>query len=394
MGMSNRTFIINANVISGYASLQDCGILVQDGIIEDLFNMSRFSSKKVGSADLIFDAEGNTVCPGLIDSHIHGIGGFGTEDNSVDSILGMSKTLAQFGVTAFLPTIYPNGRENLFAAEEAIVNAMGKEEGARILGINVEGPFISPKRSGALPKNSISPVDLDYFDQIVAHGHGKVVCMTVAPEIKGMRELALHARKAGVVLLAGHTDATYNNMVEGMQCGIMHSTHFFNAMSRLHHREPGAVGAILIHPEICCEIIADGVHVNKELVKLVVRNKPDENIVLITDSLKPNQQKEGRLFANDVEVVLSSEGAFVSKEDPSLLNGSALTLNRAIHNMKTWGIAPDVTIQMATENPARIYSFRDIGAIIPDNKADIVVFDEKFNALTVFVGGKIVYNAK
>ncbi|MCR5760405.1 MAG: N-acetylglucosamine-6-phosphate deacetylase [Sphaerochaetaceae bacterium] len=387
--MGEPLLITNANLITGFSAIPNSGIYVnENGWIEDVFKMSRLSTKNFPDNTETYDAEGSTVTPGLIDTHIHGCGGYGTEDMTASSILGMSETLVKHGVTSFLPTIYPDGEECIFRSEDAILKAMGKEEGAKVLGINVEGPFISPKRPGALPASSISPVDIDYFDRIIEHGKGHVVCMTVAPELKHMHALALRAVTEGVVLLAGHTDSSYENMIEGMQCGILHSTHFFNAMSRLHHRNPGAVGAILINPHMACEVIADGVHVHPELVKLLVNLKPAGNIVLITDSLKPTEQKEGPLTANGVEVVLSDEGAFVSREDESLLNGSALTLNKALYNMQKWGVEPDVSVQMATANPARIYGFNSIGSLIPGKKGDICVFNSSFEPKAVFVDGQ------
>lgn len=387
--MAEPLVIINANLITGYSVIPNSGIYVNaEGIIEDVFKMSRFSSKTFPANTLTYNAEGLNVTPGLIDTHIHGCGGYGTEDMTASSILGMSETLVRHGVTAFLPTIYPDGEECIFKSEDAILDAMGKEKGAKILGINVEGPFISPKRPGALPVSSISAVDIDYFDRIIEHGKGHVVCMTVAPELKHMHALALRAVTEGVVLLAGHTDASYEAMIEGMQCGILHSTHFFNAMSRLHHRNPGAVGAILINPNMACEVIADGVHIHPELVKLLTRLKPAENIVLITDSLKPTGLKGQKLMANGVEVILSELGAFVSKADENLLNGSALTLNRALRNMAQWGVGPEISVQMATANPARIYGFDHIGAIIPGKRGDICVFDSSFEPKAVFVDGR------
>lgn len=390
--MTSPLLITNANLITGFSVIPDSGVFVDsDGIIADVFKMSRLPKKIFPQDTVVFDAQGCTVTPGLIDTHIHGVGGFGTDDMTEQAILGMSEELARYGVTSFIPTIYPDGEEKIFKSEDAVLGAMGKEKGARILGINVEGPFISSKRPGALPAESISSVDIPYFDRIIDHGKGHVICMTVAPELRHMHELALRAAARGVVLLAGHTNASYENMLEGMQCGILHSTHFFNAMSRLHHRNPGAVGAILINPQMSCEVICDGVHVHRELVKLLVRLKPAENIVLITDSLKPTNQKEGPLLANGVEVVLSPEGAFVSAADEQLLNGSALTLNRAIANMASWGIEPGISVQMATANPARIYSLDKLGSIIPGKHGDIAVFDSSFNARAVFIKGQRVH---
>lgn len=151
---------------------------------------------------------------------------------------------------------------------KAILKAMGKEKGARILGMHLEGPFLSPERIGGQLAEGLSAVDLDYMKRIVKAGQGKIINMTVAPELKNMRELALYCISQGIILQAGHTNATYEQMIEGMQVKIMHLTHMFNAMRPLHHREPGVVGAGLIHQELSCEFIGDGVHTNPKLITL------------------------------------------------------------------------------------------------------------------------------
>ncbi len=383
------TVLINGTLVTGYARLPNCGLYIDDsGEIGDIFNMARYP-KKSFPAGRIIDVKGAIVSPGFIDTHIHGTGGFGTEDNSPDSILGMSEALAEYGVTGFLPTIYTDSLDNMKAGTRAIVQAMGKEKGARILGINLEGPFISPERIGAQNPAGLQKVDLKVFNELIDAGDGHVVCMTVAPELKGMHELALEAQRRGIVLLAGHTNATYENMIEGMQCGILHSTHFFNAMSRLHHRNPGAVGAILIHPEMKCEIIADGVHVHQELVRMLLRSKPVSNIVMITDALRPTGQKTGALTANGVRCIFH-DGAFVSEENPDLFLGSGLTLLKGVQNMDSWDIPLEDAIVMASTNPARIYSFAKTGSLVPENRADITVFDKNFSLKGVFVGGVLV----
>lgn len=386
--MTNKTIIINANIITDSGSLTNKAIIIDNCLISDIVDMKAF---KALDNDVIIDAQNCIVTPGLIDTHIHGIGGFGTEDCLESSILGMSLSLAEFGVTSFIPTLYPNSKEQLFEAEKAVVKAMGKEKGAKILGLHIEGPFVNEKKSGALPKESISEIDLNYFDKIIENGQNHVICMTVAPELKDIEKLCEQAKKKNVVLLCGHTNATFDQVNRGYELGIRHSTHFFNAMSPLHHRNPGAVGAILSNNDMCCEIISDGVHVHPELVKLTLRNKKKENVVLVTDSLKPNHQKTGKLLANGVEVVLSDMGAFVSKEDPSLLNGSALTLNKALDNLQKWSVDPKDTVLMATANPSRIYNLGNIGSIKKGYKADISIFDLSFNAKTVLRDGKVIY---
>ncbi len=385
------TVLTNGTVITGSAKLPNCGLFIDaDGTIGDIFNMKRFHQKNFPPSAQIIDVKGAFITPGFIDTHLHGIGGFGTDDFSTASILGMSERLADFGVTGFFPTIYTDKIENMLKAIKAVVAAIGDEKGAEILGIHVEGPFISKARVGAQNPEGIVPVNIDLFNTILEAGKGHVVCMTVAPELKGMRELALYAIKKGIVLLAGHTNATYKNIIEGMQVGILHSTHFFNAMSRLHHRNPGTVGAILIEQDMQCEVIADGVHVHKDLVKLLLKGKEVRNVVLMTDSLKPTAQESGPMIINGELAILGEDGAFHLAKDPDTMMGSALTMLQGVKNLVDWEIPIEAAIQMATANPARIYDLSLMGKLIPGYLANIVVFDENFAIQGSFIRGKIV----
>ena len=385
------TVLLNGTIITGFAKLQNCGLFIdQNGTIGEIFNMKRYEQKNFPAGTQVINVAGSYITPGFIDTHIHGIGGFGTEDGTVESILGMSERLADFGVSGFLPTIYSDTTDRMFASINAIVEAMGHENGSRILGINLEGPFISPLRLGAQNPAGVKTVDLDLFNRLYAAGKGHIVCMTVAPELKGMRELALTAIKNGIVLLAGHTNATYENIIEGMQAGILHSTHFFNAMSRLHHRNPGTVGAIMIQQDMQCEIIADGVHVHPELVKLLLREKQIGNIVLVTDSLKPTMQKSGALLANGELAVLASDGSFHRAADPETILGSSLTMLQGVKNLVSWEIPVESAVQMATSNPARIYDFDKIGRLSPGYLANIGVFDKNFQMKGLFVQGELI----
>lgn len=387
------TVLIHGVVVTGTIKIPNCGLYIDpSGNIGDIFNMNRFNQKQFPPGTEIIDVKGSYIAAGFIDTHIHGIGGYGTEDANPTSILKMSERLADFGVSGFFPTIYTDTKENMIKAINAVVEAIGEEQGAEILGINVEGPFISHERIGAQNEAGIQKVDLALFNDIIKAGKGHIVCMTVAPELKNMRDLALSAIKQGIVLLAGHTNATYENIIEGMQVGILHSTHFFNAMSRLHHRNPGTVGAIMIEEDMQCEIIADGVHVHPELVKLLLKEKSVRNVVLITDSLKPTKQEKGDLFANGEPAVLDKDGAFHRKDDPETILGSALTMLQGIKNLVSWEVPIESAVQMASANPARIYNIDMKGKLIPGYLADIIVFDEEINLKGLFIRGNLIRN--
>ena len=381
--------LYNGTVLTGFAAMENCAVLVEDGFISDVFSQKRFEKRKFDDSVNLIDVQGACVAPGFIDTHIHGIGGFGTEDEDENSILEMSSHLAKWGVTAFNPTLYPSEPENMLRVVKNITSAIGREKGARIMGLHLEGPFISPLRLGVQKPETVQPVDLNYMEKLWEAASGKIVNMTVAPELKNMRELALFCIKKGIVLQAGHTNADYDNMTEGMQVGILHSTHMFNAMRRLDHRNPNAVGAILIHPEMSCEIIADGFHVHPNLFKLLLRNKTIDKIVLITDGLKPTEQKDGVFYANNEEVYFKG-GIFYRKTD-DVIAGSSLTMIRGIKNLVAAGFSLEDAVKTASVNPAQIMKYNYQGAIIPGRYADITVFDKDYQIRLVMIGGEIKY---
>ena len=383
--MVAATCIHNATVLTGFAMMKNCAVLLRQNKIVDVFNEDRFLQKKFRADTEIIDAKGAYIIPGMIDTHIHGIGGYGTEDCSVKSILGMSEKLLEFGVTSFIPTLYAMPREKMLKGIRAIVGAMGKEKGARILGMHLEGPFISPERLGVQLPESLSAVNLDYMDELWEASEGHIINMTVAPELKHMRELALNCLAKGIVLQAGHTNATYKQMLEGMQARIFHVTHLFNAMSRMHHRDPGAVGAVFIHPELSCEIIADGIHIHPDIIKFLLNCKTLDKVVLVTDSLKPTKQDHLPLVANGDEVYLDK--CFYRKSD-NVIAGSALTMIDSVRNIVSYGFRLEEAVHMASTNPARIMKQEHLGIVAPGYDADLVMIDKDLNVIGTIVQGK------
>jgi N-acetylglucosamine-6-phosphate deacetylase len=386
----NPICLHNGTALTGFAAMEQCAVLIEDGIITDVFSKRRFDQRHFDSDTTIIDVNEAYIAPGFIDTHIHGILGVGTDDASTDSILEMSRRLPAYGVSAFNPTLYPMEGPEMLRAVKNIAAAMGREEGAQIMGLHLEGPFLSPERLGVQRPETAQEVNIPFMEALWEAAGGRIVNMTVAPELKGMRELALFCLKKGIILQAGHTDAKYENMVEGMQVGILHSTHLFNAMSKLDHRNPNAVGTILIHPEMSCEIIADGFHVHPDLFKLLLRDKPIDKIVLVTDALKPTEQAEGPFFANHEEVVFHG-GVFHRKSD-DVIAGSGLTMIRGVQNLVSFGFSLEDAVKAASANPAQVMRYRQKGTIIPGNDADITVFDNSFTVLATLVGGVIKHN--
>ncbi|MFP4546496.1 MAG: N-acetylglucosamine-6-phosphate deacetylase [Fidelibacterota bacterium] len=387
----NTIILYNGKIFTGVALLENNTVIIKDGKIEDVISNERFTSKDIPKDAEVYDVNGAVVSPGFIDTHIHGIKGYDTSDNSPDAIHGMSEALIEHGVTSFCPTMYPQQEDDFLAGIKAITDAMDNEPGAEVLGHHLEGPFVSRDKHGALDQQYMKEVDLDLMKKYYETSRGKIAIMTVAPELKNMRELALYGTKQGIVLSAGHSNATYEHMVEGMQAGILHSTHFFNAMRRLHHRDPGVVGGIMIHPNISCEVIADGHHVHPAIIKLLLRVKPIHKIVMVTDALRPTCQTTGKLMANGEEVYFSG-GLFKKKGDDTIA-GSSLTMIKGVKYLNEIGVSLEDSLRMAACNPATVISRQfDKGYIIPGKSADITVFDKEFNIKMVMTQGIIKKN--
>ena len=384
---SHAVCLHNATVYAGFSVMKNCAVYIKDGKIADVYNERRFKQKKFSPKVRIIDLMGANLLPGFIDTHIHGSGGFSTDDASPQAILNMSEFLADNGVTSFIPTISATPEPLLMKKIKAILKAMGKEKGARILGIHLEGPFLSPERIGGQLAEGISPVDLDYMKRIVKAGQGKIINMTVAPELKNMRELALYCIGQGIILQAGHTNATYEQMIEGMQVKIMHLTHMFNAMRPLHHREPGVVGAGLIHKELSCEFVGDGVHTNPNLITLLMQSKPINKLVMITDALKYAHATP------PVDADFYFDKCFKRKADDVII-GSGITMYDGFRNLLDFGVRVEDAVKMASVNPAEIMKQNAKGMIIPGYDADLLIMDKNFNLIDIMVGGKFVREKK
>lgn len=375
--MSNY-YIKQADIVSDGMIKKGGDIWITDGLITE---------NQEGVDYETIEAEGLYALPGFIDTHIHGFGGNGTEDGSVNSILSMSEALAKTGVTSFFPTIYTDVQERILRDIEACVEAKGKECGADIAGIHIEGPFISPDRIGAQnPAGRLSPDKENLFKMLDA-GKGLVKAMTMAPELDGIEDIAALAIENGVTPLLGHTNANCEEAIKGLSYGIKHATHLFNAMTGLHHRNPGVVGAVLSEDGFSAEIIADGKHVAPAAAKAVIKAKGKEKIAIITDSLRPTLQSSGTRTANGVEVELG-DGLWVTKGRPELIQGSTLTMLQALKNLLSWGIALEDASYMLSASPADIYKLDDRGRIKAGLRADIVLMDKNFNIKKVFIKGE------
>lgn len=339
----------------------------------------------------LLDATHLILAPGFIDLHTHGGGGYDPVAGDASALPEMSRFYAQHGVTGFLASAWGKHDQILHAIDLA-VEAMRTAPlpGATLLGIFLEGPFLSPDYPGAFQPESIVPPDPDLFAHYLARAQGLIRLMTLAPERPRAGEVIRAALTQGVIVAAGHTGATADEIAHAAVLGVRHATHMFNAMSPLHHRAPNAVGAILADPHYTAEIICDGIHVHPTVVQILVQTKGAERVALITDSIRAAGLPGGQYSMADGDITVSNGSVRLAD---GTLAGSILTMDRAVANMIAFaGVSLADAVAMASTTPARILGIADrTGAIAAGLAADLILLDGDLRVVQTVAGGRVVY---
>ena len=339
----------------------------------------------------IFETDG-IVVPGFIDEHIHGAGGADAMDGTVESLQTISEFLAREGTTGFLATTMTQSPENITNALKAVkkVREKGEYKGAEVLGVHLEGPFISPKHVGAQPLEYVATPDAELFDKYNEASGNSIKIVTLAPEVEGGLGLVKHLSNIGVVASVGHTGGTYADVVNAVAAGATNVTHTYNAQTGLHHREAGVVGAAMLLDELNCEMICDTIHVSVPAIKLVIKNKPHDKYTLITDAMRAKGMPDGKSELGGQEVFVNNGEARLAD---GTLAGSVLKMNVAVKNLVEKADVPFTdAIDFATYNPAKnIGVLNERGTIEVGKRADLTVLNSDFEVLYTLVNGKIVY---
>ncbi|MEO8380676.1 MAG: N-acetylglucosamine-6-phosphate deacetylase [Acidobacteriota bacterium] len=326
------------------------------------------------------------IVPGFIDLHVHGGDGADFMDAHEEATARILDFHATHGTTALAATTLSASRGDLHAAVETIARvSAASRHGAEIAGIHLEGPFLSPASAGAQDRHSLRAADIHEVAALIAEAPRMRWIITVAPEAENARGLIEHFRDR-VLFSIGHTSADHATAVAALGWGALHFTHLFNAMTGLHHRDPGVVGAALTSVDATAELIADGVHVHPAALRIAVNAMP-HRIALITDAMRACGLSDGtyKLYEHEVTV---SDGA-VRLADGTLA-GSVLTMDAAVKNMiELAGLPIETVIPMATEVPARIAAIADRkGKIERRYDADMVVINERFEVERVWCRGE------
>ncbi|MBQ7669413.1 MAG: N-acetylglucosamine-6-phosphate deacetylase [Clostridia bacterium] len=374
--------IINGRIVTPTEVLEGKAILFDEkieGIVDEA---------NVPAGCETIDAKGDLVAPGLVDIHIHGYVGEDTCDGDPAGLERMATAIVANGVTSFCPTTMTVAKAQIEKAFDSARELKAKKgyHGANVLGINCEGPFINPSKKGAQAEEHILPPD----GKFIVDNADIIKLVTIAPEMPGALDAIKYiVENSDVLVSTGHTGATFEEANAGIEAGVRHTTHLFNAMTPLMHRNPGVVGSALSHDEVSCEMICDTFHVNRGLFSLVAKIKGDK-LCLITDCMRAGGMPDGKYDLGGQDVYV--KGIQCLLEDGTIA-GSVLRLNRAVQNVYNntdLGIAK--SFAAASLNPARaIHEDARKGSLEVGKDADIIIVNDNFDIIKTIIGGMIRY---
>ena len=334
--------------------------------------------------------EQKTLVPGFIDVHIHGARGRDIMEGTRDAIEVVSRHLAVHGTTSYLATTVTASPIETIQAVENLGKLVPQETGgARILGLHLEGPFISQEKRGVHPPEHIRPPSTRIFDELVKMSNDQVRLITVAPEVPGGLDFIQHIRSKGVLVSLGHSNATYEVAQQAIQAGASNATHTFNAMRDFSHRQPGVLGAVFTDSTVWAELIADGAHVDPVAIQMLLKCKGHRRILLVTDAISAAGMPDGDFQLGSL-LVKVSQG--VCRVPEGALAGSTLSLDRALRNMMSWtGIPLEEAVYMTGRNAAEsIGVARTKGSIEQGLDADMVLLNDDLTVHATFCEGKLI----
>jgi N-acetylglucosamine-6-phosphate deacetylase len=339
----------------------------------------------------LFDLTGGTLVPGFIDIHVHGGGGFSLATRDRAELESYARWVVSHGVTGFLATIVAGGIHHGLDYVRTAAEATGPVEGgANLLGVNLEGPFVSEERRGALPRTWLRGYEPALLDLFIDTAEGQLRLITIAPEVDTNEKMISRAAARGIRVAIGHSNAPGDTARIAFNYGASHVTHLFNAMGTFHHRDPGILGAAYDRTDVTVEVIADGVHVDPTTVAMTVHLLGPERIALVSDAVPPAGSNRMTFRLGDKEARRVNDRILL---DDGTIAGGNETMDHVVRNIVGWKAAdlPDA-VRMASTTPARILGLDDSkGRIAPGYDADLVALDPNLQVVATWVQGRLVY---
>jgi N-acetylglucosamine-6-phosphate deacetylase len=372
--------LVNGRVLRDGGFVDGLAVLIDNGRISAVVPRA---DARVAAA-VTHDLRGKWLMPGFIDTQVNGGGGVLFNDApTVDSIRAIGRAHRRFGTTGFLPTLISDDLHVIENALGAVRDALHARVPG-VLGIHIEGPFLNPQRKGAHDPGKLRTLDAAAVKLLSAPTGGRTM-LTLAPEMTDPATLRALA-EAGIILSAGHTDATHSQVKQALGAGLRGFTHLFNAMSQLGNREPGVVGAALEDAGSWCGIIVDGFHVNPVTLRLAMRCKPADRFMLVSDAM-PNVGADIDEFVLAGKRIVVRDGRLL--DEAGTLAGASLHMAGAVANaVKLLGIEPAGAARMASSNPAAFLGLEaELGRIEPGYRASLVLADERFEVLETWIDG-------
>ena len=383
--MSQSLLITNCRLFDGQKDQDTTSVLLENGLIS---HIGQIESGK--SFDDTLDAQGRILAPGFIDVHIQGAGGADILDATPDALEAISRTCARFGTTGFLATtVFKPEKDNqhLALAAEYVNRDLG---GAKLLGIHLEGPFISLEKKGMILPECICLPSKDILDKIQNITDGHLSMMTIAPELPDNLQIIRSLVESDIIASFGHSNATYEQTLDGFDAGISHVTHLFNTMPSIHHRLPGPLVAIFQAENVTAQVITDGVHIHPAVLKFAYEKLGPDRSIPITDGMQAIGLGDGMFIYNDVEY--ESKAGAARYKDGTLI-GTALGLSQMLEKFLEFTDCPlDTAIRMVTQNPATLLGLENKkGSIAVGKDADLILLNDNLSVHTTIVAGKVVF---
>ena len=361
-------------------------IFIEDGRIDTI---AARESVEIPAGAQLLDYPGATLGPSFFDVHIHGAAGHDVMEGTPLAIDNIGRFLASRGTANYLATTVTASLDDTFRALDGLANQIAKlpQPGiARPLGIHLEGPFLSHAKKGVQPAEHLLAPNIATFDRLIDAGRGHVRLMTLAPELPGAMELAKHATSRGVRVSVGHSNATAAETRSVLDAGAVSSTHTFNAMRPLDHREPGILGTVLTRDDVFSELICDGIHTDPEIVRLWWKAKGPERAILVTDAMSAAGMPDGEYQLGGFAVQVK-DGRAIAR---GVLAGSVLTLDRALSNfIRFTGASIEQALRLLSSNPAAMTGLpHRAGSVTTGKSANFVAIDQQGKLVASFIAGQ------